>query len=253
MLDLQKANMWKRISAFLCDIILLAMLAVGFSFFMTWAVNYDHYNDSLNACYEKYEEQYGIEFEITEDQYLALGEEGKKQYDAAFEALSKDQEAVYYFNMVINLTLVILSVSILLAYIVLEFIIPIVLKNGRTAGKRVFGLAVIRTDGVKMNNLQLFARTFVGKFAIETMVPVYILVMIYQNSIGIVGPIVLFGLLILNIVCICTSKTTRSTIHDLIAGTVVVDNASQMIFETEGELLAYKQRLAQERAERSPY
>lgn len=245
--------MWKRISAFLCDIILLSMLAVGFSFFMTWAVNYDHYNDSLDACYEKYEQQYGIEFEITEEEYLALGEAGQKNYDAAFEALSKDADAVYYFNMVINLTLVILSVSILLSYVILEFIVPMILKNGRTAGKRVFGLAVMRIDGVKMNNLQLFARTIVGKFAIETMVPVYIIVMIYQNSIGIVGPIVLIGLLILNIVCMCTTKTTRAAIHDLIAGTVVVDNASQMIFETEEALVEYKKRLAQERAERSPY
>ena len=111
---------------------------------------------------------------------------------------------------------------------------------------------MMRTDGVKMNNLQLFARTFVGKYALETMVPVYIIVMIYNNSIGIVGPIVLIGILILQIVTMCVSRT-RGCIHDLMAGTVVVDNASQMIFESEEELVAYKKRLAAERAERSPY
>ena len=252
MLDLQKGNMWKRISAFLCDIILLSMLAVGFSLLVSWMTGYDKYNDGLEDCYTKYETQYGVEFEITEDQYLAMTEAEQKNYMDAFDALSKDPDAIYYFNMVINLTLVILSVSILLSYIILEFVVPMFLKHGRTVGKKVFGLSVMRTDGVKMNNLQLFARTFVGKYALETMVPVYIVVMIYNNSIGIIGPIVLIGILILQIVTMCVSRT-RGCIHDLMAGTVVVDNASQMIFESEEELVAYKKRLAAERAERSPY
>ena len=252
MFDLQKANIGKRISALLCDIIILCILAVGFSFFMSWVTNYDQYNADLSASYAKYEQEFGVKFEITAEEYEAKTPEEKAQYDAAFEALSKDKDAIYNYNMVINLTLVILSVSILVSYICAEFLIPMWLGHGRTAGKKVFGLAVMRVDGVKMNNLQLFARTFVGKYAIQTMIPVYIMVMIYNNAIGIVGPIVLIGLLALNLVSFFVSKN-RSGIHDVFAGTVVVDYSSQMIFATEEELIEYKKKLAAERAERSPY
>ena len=40
-LSLQKANAWKRISAFLLDAILTVILAVGFGFLMSALLRYD--------------------------------------------------------------------------------------------------------------------------------------------------------------------------------------------------------------------
>jgi len=39
--DLQRANMWKRISAYLLDAILLGMVVVGFAFLLSGVLGYD--------------------------------------------------------------------------------------------------------------------------------------------------------------------------------------------------------------------
>ena len=56
---------------------------------------------------------------------------------------------------------------------------------------------------------------------------------------------ILLGLLNLGVIIY---TPTNSTIHDLLCDTVVVDIASQEIFETEEELLEHKKRLAAEKA-----
>ena len=53
-----------------------------------------------------------------------------------------------------------------LAFLVWYFILPLLFGYGRTLGKKIFGLAVIRTNLVKVSNPVLFVRTIVGMFAI---------------------------------------------------------------------------------------
>ena len=48
MLDLQKASMLKRISAFILDVILLAVAITGFAFFLSAVTGYDSYNEKLD-------------------------------------------------------------------------------------------------------------------------------------------------------------------------------------------------------------
>ena len=48
MLDLQKASMLKRISAFILDVILLAVAITGFAFFLSAVTGFDSYNERLN-------------------------------------------------------------------------------------------------------------------------------------------------------------------------------------------------------------
>ena len=93
--------------------------------------------------------------------------------------------------MIINLTLVITSISILLGYLLLEFVVPLIFKNGQTLGKKIFGIALMRNDGVKINTVMLFVRTVLGKYTIETMVPVLVIIMTFFGSAGIIGLAVL--------------------------------------------------------------
>ena len=130
--------------------------------------------------------------------------------------------------------------------------VPICFKHGRTLGKKIFGLAVIRTNGVKLGGQAHFIRAIIGKYTIETMVPVYILLMIIFGTLGITGTLVLLLLLGLELFTVFTTKT-RSTIHDLISDTVVVDYNSQMIFDSEEELIAYKTRIHEEEANKREY
>ena len=46
---------------------------------------------------------------------------------------------------------------------------------------------------------------------------------------------------------------TNSAIHDLLAGTVVVDKTSQTIFRTTEDLIAFKKQAAAEQAARQAY
>jgi uncharacterized RDD family membrane protein YckC len=168
--------------------------------------------------------------------------EEKANYDAAYKALIADEEVLYVYNMVVNLSLLVTTLGILIAFLALEFIVPLLLKNGQTIGKKCFSLGVVRIDGVKVNSMQMFARTLLGKYAIETMVPVFIVLMLLWGSMDITGTIVILGLLVTQVICVAVGRN-RATIHDRLAGTVVVDIASQKIFESTEDLIAYTKRI----------
>ena len=250
--DLQKAGMWKRISAFLFDNILLLVAIVGIAALLSTMLGYDKHSNTLNAAYEKYETQYGITFNTTEEQYNAMTEAEKANYDAAYEALTADEEAMYAYSMMVNLMLVILSGAILLAMFIFEFAVPMLFGNGQTLGKKIFGIAIMRTDGVKVSGPLMFIRTILGKFTVETMIPVIILFMMFLGTIGIIGPFIIMVLLALQCIMLVMSKSGR-LIHDYLAKTVAVDMSSQMIFRTTEDLIAYKKRLAAEQAARQVY
>jgi uncharacterized RDD family membrane protein YckC len=138
------------------------------------------------------------------------------------------------------------------AFLLLEFLIPLLLGNGQTVGKKVFGVAVMREDSVKLSPVLLFIRAILGKYTIETMVPVLIILMIYWGVLGFFGTVILFGMLILQLVLLFSTKE-RSAIHDKLAHTVAVDYASQKIFDTPEAMLAYKKRIHAEQVASEQY
>lgn len=250
--DLQKASLWKRIAAWMFDMILTGTLMVGFTFLISLLLGYDGYSQTLDEAYARYEREYGVVFDISQEEYLGMTEGERLNYDAAYDALTRDEEAMYAYNMILNLTLVMTTGGILLGMLIMEYIVPLMFGNGQTLGKKIFSLGVIRTDGVKMNNMQLFVRTILGKFTIETMIPVYILLMLFWGITDLTGTLLLLGLGIAQIVIMAVTRTA-SLIHDLLAGTVVVDISSQMIFRTTEDLIAHQKKIAAERAARQPY
>jgi len=242
--DLQKASVFKRVCACILDTVLLLMLIAGCTAVLSQILSYDICSDRLLSYYDKYETQYNTSFALTEEEYNALSEEEAKNYDDAYAALIGDKDAMNAYNTLINLTLVMISVGILLGYLIAEFLIPLLFKNGQTLGKKVFGIAVMRKNGVKLSPISLFVRTFLGKYTVETMIPVLMVLMILFNTIGIVGPAVIFGILALQLILMIMTDT-NSAIHDILSDTVTVDLASQMIFSSEQELLAYKKKAAE--------
>lgn len=250
--DLQKASILKRLSAYILDLILLLVLITGIAFVLSAVLNFNHWNQTVTDGYAQYETQFGVSLDITQDTYNALNAEEKAVYDAAFAALNADGELVRAYNMLVNVTLLIITFSILLAYLGLEFAVPLLFGNGQTVGKRVFGIALMKRSGVKVNAVSLFTRTILGKFAIETMIPVLMFLMMFLGAIGIVGPVVVIGIWLVQLVMLITSRT-NSLIHDSLAQTVAVDLQSQMIFGSESELIAYKQRVHEEMVRSQPY
>ena len=250
--DVQKASMWKRISAWLLDIILLVVVAVGVGALLSYVTGYDGYNEQLLASYEKYEAQYGVEFDVDQQQWEAMSEAEQQRYTEAYEALLADDGAMHTYNMLINLMLMIVSVSFLVAYLALELALPLALKNGQTLGKKVFSLALMRSDGVRVTPFMMFVRTVLGKYTIETMIPALMVLMIFLGIIGVVGPTIIFVLLIIQVIMLMVTRN-NTAIHDFISHTVVVDLSSQMIFDTPEDLIAYKQKIAAEKAAKQDY
>ena len=248
MYDLQKASMWKRISAALCDLIAIATVVVGVMLVLSIILGYDGHAERLEEISESYEASYGVDFDIAEADYEKLTDAEKDVYKQAIEAFSKDSEANYVYNLLINLTFVMVSLSILVAFLLLELLVPLLFRNGQTLGKKVFGVAVMREDGVKLTPMLLFVRAILGKYTVETMIPTLIVIMIYWDMIGILGTILLLGILLLQLVMLYAGNT-RQVLHDRLSHTIVVDYASQKIFDTPEDLIAYKQRVHAELVE----
>jgi len=250
--DLQKANILKRVSAWILDLILLTIVITGVAFALSAILDYDSYSGTLDRIYHEYEAEYGIDLDITAEEYAALTREEQKVYEEVNRVMNENEEAIEAYNMTVNLALIITSVSILAAYLLLEFVIPILLKNGQTVGKKVFGIGLVRQDCVKVSTLALFVRTVLGKCTVETILPAYILILIIFGNLGMTGTVVLAGMAILQVALVATSRT-NSAIHDMMAATVAIDLNSQMIFESEADLLAYKNKLHADNAARDKY
>lgn len=242
-MDLQKAVITKRAAAWLLDAILMGVIALGCAVLLTVLFRFDDHNTALNQGFAEYEQQYGPAVNATEEEYTAMSQAQKDSYG----------ELAYRSQLVFNLTLIIITISLLIGVMVTQFVIPLFLKNGQTVGKKAFSLGLMRVDGVKINNLQLFVRALLGKFTIGTMVPVYLALKIFVFFTGnIVDLCVLAGVLLLQFICVCVTQT-NSPIHDLMAGTVAIDFSSQRVFESPEALIEYTKRIAAEKAKRQEY
>ena len=269
--DIQKASLTKRLSAFLFDFVLMTIFVTGFMLLLSFILGYDGYAQGLqgrlSAINEKYhiaelEEKYKdsegfvVSYEqyqyMTEEERAVLPEEVTTAFDACLEETNNDDESIRLYATIMNLSLVILSCSILLSYLVLEFAVPLFLGNGQTLGKKIFSIALMRSDCVKISPTVLFIRTILGKYTISTMVPALMLLMLLFGAAPIMPLAVILLILLLQVVIMITSKT-NSLIHDSLASTVAVDLQSQMIFDSPEALNEYKLRLHREEAEKAEY
>ena len=66
MYDLQKASMWKRISAWLLDAILLVIVITGVLFLLSSCLDYDGTLECYTALQQQYIEEYGVDMSLTE-------------------------------------------------------------------------------------------------------------------------------------------------------------------------------------------
>ncbi len=253
---LQKADIWKRISAYLFDILLIFIVGVATTLLFMSAFNYDSYMDKLAEKQAAYELEYGIDINISEEDYNNLSPADKQNYDEKYKALNKalseDKEVSQLYMGVITVCASSIALGLLVANGIIYFAVPLLLKNGQTLGKKCFGLAVIRSNGVKMSTPVLFARTFIGQYAIETLFPAFLLTMTLLGLLSSVGPITLIMFVILEI-GVMISSHTNSTIHDLLSDTVVVDLASQEIFQSYEELVEYEKAEAARKASEADY
>lgn len=250
--DLQKASFLKRISAFLLDLILMLILMTGFAWATSALLNFSENADELDSVITSYEEQFDLNFSITNEEYEKMTEDERKYFNDSYYTVVKDERYIYLTNIIFYSLLTIVSVSLFLSHLILEFIVPLLFKNGQTVGKKIFSIAVMRVDGVRVNGVIMFVRSMLGKYTIETMIPVIILIMMRFG----VGSIVTLGVVVLILlfeVILVIATKTNSFIHDILSSTVVVDLQSQMIFDSIEAKKEYQLRLHDEEAKNAKY
>jgi len=250
--DLQKANMLKRISAYIFDFILLVTLAVGIAALLSGMLGYDDYTAQRQELRAEFEAQWGVSFDIPEEDYAKLTDEQRALYDEAYTTFATDEKVNGLDVKIINLTLLITVLSVLIPYLLLEFWVPLLFGHGRTLGKKIFGIGVMRVDGVKISGVSLFVRTLLGKYALETMIPVLLILMIFFGTLGLTGTIVL-GLIALTQLILLLATRNRTPIHDILASTLTIDVGSQLIFDSREDMIAYKKKVHAEQVASTGY
>ena len=253
-------------SAFLLDFILLVIAITGFAVLIFNITDIVSNRDSYNEVLTEYENKFSSNdwnmkinlsrqvFTIDGKEYtfVDLSEEQKEFITVVYDTVEHDNRFIYNSQMMFNKALIIVSLSLFLSIFLLEFIIPLIFKNGQTVGKKIFSIAVMRVDGVRMDPVVLFTRSILGKFTIETMIPAFLILMHLFN----VGTLVTLAVLILipifQLILVIATKT-NSLIHDIISSTVSVDLPSQMIFESVEAKKEYQLRIHDEETKNSKY
>ena len=252
MYDLQRANMWKRISAALFDVIMLGTVIVGVALILSTVLGYDGYVAEKQRLEDFYCEKYGIDRDMSQEEADALTEEEKEAYRVALEAaneeISQDPQFQKVLEKLFDLAFVIVSLPVVLAFALMEFLVPLLFKNGQTLGKKIFGVAVMRFDGVKLSPMLLFVRTMLGKCILSAMIPMYGCILIFFNASPLLGLVVVVVPLLAQVILFLAMRN-HTPLHDLLAQTVAVDMASQMIFDSPEALLEYKKRIHAEASE----
>ena len=263
--DLQKASLIKRFSAFLLDFILLAIVFTGAMMGVSSLTNYDSHFSSLESRLTEIQEKYNIpeieksyEVSFNEFQYMMDDEKALLDpvvldaYTKCTEEMNSDSATIKFYETIMNLSMLIVSLSMLIAFLILEFFIPLLFKNGQTIGKKIFSIAVMRNDGVKISPMILFVRAILGKYTVGTMVPIMMILMLLFGSSPIVSIAVVLLIFLIQVILLLTSKK-RSLIQDYLSSTVVVDFQSQMIFDSVEDKQEYQLRIHKEEADKAPY
>lgn len=260
MYDIQKASLLKRFSAFLLDFILMTIAVTGLALLFSTIFGYDNYAGKLDDKRQYYQDTYlgselvqdGVTFEISEEKFEKLDEDTKKLLLDTYAEFQKDTEVIFCFNMLFNLTLTIASLSIVISFLLVEFVMPMIFGNGQTVGKKIFGIGVVHTNAVKVTGIAVFTRAILGKCVIETMIPVMLAITMLFGTGGMTGIIVLGLLLFLELLFFFRGGK-QTLIHDVLAVTTTVDLSLQMIFETPEDLAAYKAKLHEESVRSAEY
>ena len=118
-------------------------------------------------------------------------------------------------------------VSILISGALVYILVPLILKNGQTFGKKAYGLGLANSDGYKFSNSRLLMR-FLPFAIVDISLFFMILVNLY---------LVLLIVLIIFLVsfALAMSSPKRMSLHDITGRTIVVDLKSSTLFETVDE------------------
>ena len=250
----------KRFGAWVIDIILVIIVATGIALFTSMIYGYDNYN---NVCHEK-EIQYGVyvessegTFEYENKKYVLVTEIesiSKEEATQRKTALYQDIEYREAYSKRSVGQVIIVTTGIVVSLTIFEFIVPLILKHGRTVGMRFFDIGYVTEEGIEVNVRTLFVRFLFGKLVVGALIPysglmLSILMPTYYTFVGLVA---LIGVPVLNILLLCITPEKRG-IHDFLAKCVPVDNSCQIYFDNVEDLVKAKKEEKANKTEKKYY
>lgn len=239
---LQKAPFFKRLLALMLDWMFIVIIIFTCVIPMSFLLKVDEYSEKFDQYYSEYEKKYGVDFDLTEEQFNAMTEEELKLYEEAYNALTSDEEANKAHDALFKRMLGSIELAILAGYLVMDVLFPLMLKNGQTLGKRVFGLAVRRTAGEPASMLTILSRTVIGKFTVQTAIPALAVCSILMGSLNLIGILYIVAILVANIVLLIKKN---KALHDVLADTIVVAvPARATCAKKQEESFAHKAKIA---------
>ena len=119
------------------------------------------------------------------------------------------------------------SLSLFVAGICTYIVIPIIFKNGQTAGKKIFKLILADSDGYKMRNSQLIMRYMP--------LGIVVLSLILLAPLNLYIPLTICLIIFLVSFALSMSSPKKMSLHDFTARTIVVDFKTSIIFDNELE------------------
>ncbi|MBQ3894589.1 MAG: RDD family protein [Clostridia bacterium] len=234
MTDVQHAAFSKRLFAFLADVVIAGLLVTGI-FLLLWTVfDVDRYKDVYGEVKASYEKEYGVTFGMNAEDFGKLDKDAQDNYTKAVDAMNADERANNALKTYLIYALSILAGGALISGLLLEFLVPLLFKDGRTLGKKLFGLGVMRTGMLRVKAPVLFVRGVIGKAVFELLLPA---VMTATALMGVTG---IFGFIMVGVFGIAEIVALVKTggqcfLHDVLADTYVIDWSSQPIFDTAEE------------------
>lgn len=145
-------------------------------------------------------------------------------YINSFNTLNYVVDLTNKSNFIYSLEFVL---SGILAGVITYVIVPLIFKQGRTLGKKVFKLALATSDGYEFHNYQLGMRIMpLVVVLLAMLIPIwsdiFLLLLI---------PLIIF----LVSFALAMASPKKASLHDFTARTIVVDDKTSLIFANEAE------------------
>ena len=119
-----------------------------------------------------------------------------------------------------------LVIAIFVTFMIFYFVIPMVFKNGETIGKKVMHTCLVNKLGYQYNRLQLIPRFLAPTFLI--------IAVIFITGFSFWSLLIVSGGLLISYLFAIFSKNNRA-LHDIFAGTLVVDARESTWFKNAEE------------------
>lgn len=235
MYGIYPAKLFGRVAAFVLDCIIIFVTLVAFENLVMSKISNKVWDyDNLMKQYEQYQIDYGIAYYDEDGNYVSVSDVSDETWDA-FKSntdIQKIAAKISYVGMID------ISVDLFVGELLAFLIFPLIFKDGRTLGLKMMHMGLIGTsNGLRVKFWQVLARFLIGFYAVESVLTV--------GLVYLIGPFGLVIVLASTILMFATKK--HLALHDIIAGTQVVDLERTIIYDNPGEREAHAAEYAKEK------